>query len=205
MLHISQELLNLLEWFCYSCLLFHLIIVTKLCCIWKREGYLSFFNLWFPSLSHFHTFILSLSHFNNVTKLCCIWKIERYLSFFNHGFLHFHTLIFTLGVWRISQNLIFPSLKYAPFGHKRKMYLPQAPKCWISMFSNSPGSSRPQIVEFQPFQIPQVPPHIRTDAAHLWLPGVPPLQDWKARDGRRSQLWWGAHHETYFHRDEMRC
>ena len=47
---------------------------------------------------------------------------------------------------------------------------------------------RPQNAEFQCFQIPQVPPHIRTDAAHLWLPGVPPLQDWKARDGRHSQL-----------------
>ena len=33
-----------MEWFCYSGLLLHLIIVTKLCCIWKREGYLSFFN-----------------------------------------------------------------------------------------------------------------------------------------------------------------
>ena len=45
-----KDFLTLLEWFCYGCLFLHIIIVLKLCCTWRREGHLSFFNHGFVSI-----------------------------------------------------------------------------------------------------------------------------------------------------------
>ena len=51
-----KDFLTLLEWFCYGCLFLHVIIVLKLCCTWRREGHLSFFNHGFVYISkHTHT------------------------------------------------------------------------------------------------------------------------------------------------------
>ena len=40
----SPDFFGLVEWFFYSCLFFHTMIVIRLCRTWRREGRLTFFN-----------------------------------------------------------------------------------------------------------------------------------------------------------------